>query len=63
MVFQAQGTSTDALILNLPNRVFIAGETLIGSIDLNVLLAQQQHIDSVKIKWMGLMKTLVILYF
>ncbi|KAJ7640807.1 hypothetical protein DFH06DRAFT_1000455 [Mycena polygramma] len=52
-------SSTHAIILNFQNIIRVAGETIAGTVDLNVALAQEHHIEHVQIGLRGLIKTYV----
>ncbi|EIN05819.1 hypothetical protein PUNSTDRAFT_54683 [Punctularia strigosozonata HHB-11173 SS5] len=48
---------SSAITLNFPKRVRIAGEQLTGTVDINVLNAQEEDIEHVKIKFRGAVQT------
>ncbi|KAJ7640815.1 hypothetical protein DFH06DRAFT_1215302 [Mycena polygramma] len=56
----ASSARPQAITLNFPNLVRIAGETIAGTVDLNVGLAQEHHIEHVRINVRGLIKTRVV---
>ncbi|KAJ7603727.1 hypothetical protein B0H17DRAFT_1026531 [Mycena rosella] len=47
------------ITLNFQNFVRVAGETIEGSVDLNVALAQEDHIEQLRIKFRGAITTYV----
>jgi Fe-S cluster biogenesis protein NfuA len=48
-----------AISLNFPQTVRVAGETLHGTVDIDVMAAQEDDIEHVKIKFRGAIQTCV----
>ncbi|KAJ7503091.1 hypothetical protein B0H11DRAFT_2361119 [Mycena galericulata] len=50
-------SSPQPITLNFQNRVHVAGEKIAGHVDLNVALAQEDHIEHLRIKFRGAITT------
>ncbi|KAF7344476.1 Arrestin-N domain-containing protein [Mycena sanguinolenta] len=53
----AATTASQPIILHFQNVLRVAGETITGTVDLNVALAQQERIEEVRIKFRGAITT------
>ncbi|KAF7344452.1 Arrestin-N domain-containing protein [Mycena sanguinolenta] len=51
------GTASQLITLHFQNVLRVAGETIAGSVDLNMALAQQEHIEELRIKFVGAITT------
>jgi hypothetical protein len=55
----ASSSAPQPITLNFQNVVRVAGETIEGHVDLNVALAQEDHIEQLRIKLRGSITTCV----
>jgi hypothetical protein len=55
----ASNTAPQPITLHFQNVVRVAGETIAGSVDLNLGLAQEEHIEELRIKFRGATTTYV----
>jgi uncharacterized surface anchored protein len=55
----ASNTALQPITLHFQNAVRVAGETIAGSVDLNLGLAQEEHIEELRIKFRGATATYV----
>jgi hypothetical protein len=55
----ASNSAPQAVTLHFQNLVRVAGETIAGTVDLNVALAQEERIEELRIKFRGAITTYV----
>jgi hypothetical protein len=53
-------TPTEPIVLNLAQDIHVSGELLTGTVELNVALAQERNIESIRVKLCGFGSTYVI---
>lgn len=56
-MFNPLSNFSNAITLHLPTHLRVAGQTITGSVDVNVVFAQKENIDTVRVKLRGSVKT------